>query len=202
MDSDLTESISALKESLKLLGLEAHFGKADPKVIAQLKDRFALPRRFLDFLAESNPVNVETVTPVERVQFIPAGELIAEQADHCLGPDGQLITKPTRSGWRPSWVVIARSGLLGDPYFLDTSQTDAEGDCPVYTAMSGTEVWQPKLCGSSFATFVRVLAVTMEVADDFELDDYDPDNERTYREAVGSHIREVDPAAQKAGHWT
>lgn len=202
MDSDLTESISALKESLRLLDLEAHFGQADPRVITQLKERFGLPRRYLDFLAESNPVHVETVTPAERIQFISAADLVAEQADYCLGPDGQLITKPTRSGWRPSWFIVARSGLLGDPYFIDTTQIDAEGDSPVYTAMSGTEVWQPKLCASSFAMFVKVLAVTLEVAEDFDLDDYDPDNERVFREAIGPRIREVDAAAQKAGHWT
>jgi hypothetical protein len=202
VDSDLTESISALKESLRLLDLEAHFGQADPRVITQLKERFGLPRRYLDFLAESNPVHVETVTPAERIQFISAADLVAEQADYCLGPDGQLITKPTRSGWRPSWFIVARSGLLGDPYFIDTTQIDAEGDSPVYTAMSGTEVWQPKLCASSFAMFVKVLAVTLEVAEDFDLDDYDPDNERVFREAIGPRIREVDAAAQKAGHWT
>lgn len=202
MDSDLTESISALKESLRLLDLEAHFGQAEPRVITHLKERFGLPRRYLDFLAESNPVHVETVTPAERIQFIPAADLVSEQADYCLGPDGQLITKPTRNGWRPSWFIIARSGLLGDPYFIDTTQIDAEGDSPVYTAMSGTEVWQPKLCASSFATFVKVLAVTLEVAEDFDLDDYDPDNERVFREAIGPRIREVDAAAQKAGHWT
>lgn len=202
MDSDLTESISALKESLKLLHLDAYFGSADARLLTTLKERFGLPRRYLEFLAESNPVQLETITPAERVQFIPAGELIAEQADHCLGADGQLILKPTRNGWRPSWFVIARSGLLGDPYFLDTTQIDAEGDCPVFTAMSGTEVWQPKLCASSFASFIRVLAVTVEVAEDFDLDDYDPDNERVFREALASRIREVDAAAQKAGHWT
>lgn len=202
MDSDLTESISALKESLKQLGLDAHFGSAEPKAIALLKERFALPRRYLDFLTESNPLSVETTTPAERVQFVPAAELVAEQADLCLDAQGQLITKPTRRGWRPSWFVIARSGLLGDPYFIDTTQIDAEGDSPVYTAMSGTEVWQPKLCASSFAMFLRILAVTLEVAEDFDLDDFDPDNERVYRETLGPRIREVDAAAQKAGHWT
>jgi hypothetical protein len=136
------------------------------------------------------------------VQFIPAAELAAEQAEYRGGADGQLITKPTRSGWRPSWFVIARSTLLGDPYFLDTTQTDPEGDCPVYTAMSGTEVWQAHLCASSFAMFARVLAVTMDVADGFDLNDYDPDNESVFREAVAPHIRRVDPAAAKARHWT
>lgn len=202
VDSDLVESISALKASLKQLNLESEFGNADADLLALLKERFGLPRRYLNFLQHCDPLQVETVTPAERIQFIPSSELIAEQAEHCLAEDGSLITKPTRSGWRPSWFIIGHSGLLGDPYFLDTSQVDAEGDCPVYSAMSGTEVWQARLCASSFAMFVRILAITMDVADDFDLEDYDPDNERVFREAVGPRIREVDPAAQKAGHWT
>lgn len=202
MDSDLTESISALRLALKQLDLEAAFGVGDAQQASLLRERFSLPRRYVEFLLESNPLSVETATPAERVQFIALGDLLTEQVDHCLSPDGALITKPTRNGWRPSWFVIARSGLLGDPYFLDTSQVDAEGDCPVYCAMSGTESWQPKLCGSNFASFLKVLAVTMEVAEGFDLDDFDPDNERVFRETVGPRIREVDPAAQKAGHWT
>lgn len=202
MDSDLVESISALKASLKQLNLEAEFGSAPSQVLTELKERFGLPRRYLSFLSHCDPIQVETVTPSERIQFIAASELVAEQAEHCLADDGSLITKPARNGWRPSWFIIAHSTLLGDPYFFDTSQVDAEGDCPVYCAMSGTDVWQPRLCASSFAMFIRILAIAMDVADDFDLDDYDPDNERVFREAVGPRIREVDPAAQKAGHWT
>jgi hypothetical protein len=202
VDSDLIESISALKESLKLLGLDAHFGSAEPRTLTLLKERFGLPRRYLEFLAESNPLNVGTATPAEQVQFVAAADLIAEQVDHSIGPDGQLISKPTLRGWRPSWFVLARSALLGDPYFVDTTQVDAEGGGPIFTAMSGTRVWQPKLCASSLATFVRILAVTMEVAEGFDLDDYDPDNERVFREAIKPHIQEVDAAALRAGHWT
>jgi hypothetical protein len=92
--------------------------------------------------------------------------------------------------------------LLGDPYFLDTGKPDPEGDCPVYTAMSGTDTWQPKLCASSFALFLRILAIGLEVAGGFDMDDYDVDNEQVFREAFGPKIREFDPAAVKAGHWT
>jgi hypothetical protein len=113
-----------------------------------------------------------------------------------------VIASPRPSGWRPGWVIIGHSALLGDPYFLDVLDVDPEGDCPVYSAMSGTDTWQPKLCASSFAMFLRILAVTLEVAQDFDLDDYDVDDEHVFREAVGPKIREYDPAALKAGHWT
>jgi hypothetical protein len=85
---------------------------------------------------------------------------------------------------------------------LDVSEADAEGDCPVYTAMSGTDVWQAKMCASSFAMFLRVLAVTMEVAKGFSESQLDYEDEFVFREALGPKIREYDPAALKAGHWT
>jgi hypothetical protein len=98
--------------------------------------------------------------------------------------------------------VIAHSSLLGDPYFLDTGDPDAEGDCPVYTSMSGTDTWQSRLCASSFALFLRILAIGMDVARGFDTAAYDADDEQVFREALGPRIREFDPAALKAGHWT
>lgn len=202
MDSDLSESIAALKSSFEKLGLPATFANADPSAVAHLKEKFGIPRRYREFLAECDPVEVETATPSERIQLLSSRDLESEQSGFCLDDGGKLITGPSKSGWRPSWVLIGHSGLLGDPYFLDVSKVDAEGDCPVFTAMSGTDVWDAKLCASSFAMFVRILAITMEVAQGFDLDDYDPDNERVFREAIGPRIREVDPAALKTGHWT
>lgn len=202
MDSDLAESISALKESFERRGLSAHFAKADPGLVSALKDKFRIPRRYRDFLTEMNPVDVETKTPSESVRLIPASELEQEQVGFSLTEGGELITSPTANGWRPSWVIVAHSSLLGDPYFLDTASPDAEGDCPVYTAMSGTDSWKPRLCASSFALFIRILAVGMELAEGFADDDIDMDDEHVFRESLGPKIRQYDPAAVKAGHWT
>ena len=62
MDSDLAESISALKESLDRRGVPAVFGKADPDLVSELRSKLKIPRRYREFLAEANPVNVETRT--------------------------------------------------------------------------------------------------------------------------------------------
>jgi hypothetical protein len=202
VDSDLAESISALRSSLDARNLAPSFSKADPALIRALQQKLRIPRRYREFLAECDPVSVETVTPAERIQLIPAAELEKAQVGFALSGSGELVSKPTAAGFRPSWVVIATSSLLGDPYFLDTAKPDPEGDCPVYTAMSGTDTWQPKLCASSFALFLRILAVGLEVASGFNLNDYDADNEQVFREAFGPRIREYDPAAFKAGHWT
>lgn len=202
MDSDLAESISALEQSFERAGQALQRGQASPELLDRLKEKLRLPRRYRSFLKSCDPLDLEVATPTERVHLIAAADLESEQNGYALDSAGDLIGAPSESGWRPEWIIIAHSGLLGDPYFLDVSRADAEGDCPVYTAMSGTDAWQPKLCASTFATFLRILAINVDVARDFDIDDYDSDNERVFREAVAPRIREYDPAAVKAGHWT
>ncbi|HXS17900.1 MAG TPA: SMI1/KNR4 family protein [Polyangiaceae bacterium] len=201
LDSDLAESVSALKDSFERRRLPAAFGAAPPERLDQLRAQLRVPRRYRDFLKKCDPLQCETSTPSERVQLIASAQLLQEQEGFALS-GGQLISAPRDNGWRPSWIVIAHSTLLGDPYFLDVSEPDAEGDCPVYTAMSGTDRWEPRLCASSFAMFLRVLAVTMEVARGFHASKLDYEDEFVFREALGPKIREYDPAALKAGHWT
>jgi hypothetical protein len=202
VDSDLAESISALKEAFARRKVPATFGKAERALIDHLRSKLRIPRRYREFLAACDPIDAETKTPSESVRLIPAARLEEEQVGFSLSQSRELITHPGPSGWRASWIIVAHSALLGDPYFLDTASPDAEGDCPVYTAMSGTDTWKPRLCASSFALFLRILAIGMEVADGFAEDDIDMDDEQVFREALGPRIRQYDPAAVKAGHWT
>ena len=202
MDSDLAESISALRDAFAQRHVRAKFGRADAAAVDQLKAQFKLPRRFREFLLVANPEDVETRTPAERVKLIPAQRLAEEQSGFALAEGGTLRSGAAANGWRAGWIIIGHSSLLGDPYFLDVSSPDAEGDCPVYTAMSGTDTWKPRLCASSFAMFLRILAVGMDVAKGFPEEDIDMDDEQVFREALGPKIREHDPAALKAGHWT
>jgi hypothetical protein len=202
LDSDLAEALKALKESFTRRKLPANFGKAEAARVDELKAALKVPRRFREFLLAADPLDVETRTPVERIRLIPCDRLLEEQKGLSLSENGEKRTTAGPNGWRPSWVVVAHSTLLGDPYFLDTSLPDAEGDCPVYSAMSGTEVWKPRLCASGFATFLRILAIGMDVAKGFPDKNLDVDDEQVFREALGPRIREHDPAAAKAGHWT
>jgi hypothetical protein len=202
VDSDLAEAVSALKESFQRRGLPLKLGKAAPELVAGLKSNLRIPRRYRDFLTECDPLDVETRTPAERVRLIPAAKLEDEQVGFALGDDRSLIAAPSATGWRPSFIIVGHSSLLGDPYFLDVSSPDAEGDCPVYTAMSGTDSWKPRLCASSFAMLIRILALGMEVAEGFADDDLDMDDEQVFRDTLGPRIRLYDPAALKAGHWT
>jgi hypothetical protein len=202
LDSDLAESISALKNAFDLREVPARFDKADPSTVESLKNKLRIPRRYREFLLAMDPVDVETRTPAERVRLVPSTRLLEEQRGYALTDAGEARTAAAANGWRPGWVVIGHSALLGDPYFLDISSPDPEGDCPVFTAMSGTEQWKPRLCASSFAMFLRILAVGMEVARGFPEEGLDMDDEQVFRESLGPKIRAYDPAALKAGHWT
>lgn len=202
MDSDLAESLQALKASFQQRVLPAQFGKAEGARVDALRAKLRVPRRFREFLLAADPLDVETRTPAECVRLVPSERLLEEQRGFALTDSGDLLSAPGPSGWRSGWIIIAHSALLGDPYFLDVSKPDAEGDCPVYSAMTGTETWKPRLCASTFATFLRILAISMEVAKNFPDRDVDMDDEQVFREALGPRIREYDPAAAKAGHWT
>lgn len=194
MDSDLAESVAALKDIFARRNIPATFGKAEAAVVEELRKSLRIPARYRAFLLGADPADVETATPVERVRLFPSTRIAAEQA----GPDGG----PLPTGWRKSWIVIARSALLGDPYFLDIAKLDAEGDCPVFTSMTGTDSLKPELCASSFQQFLRILAISMEVATGFGDGVMDDDDEAIFREALAPKIKTIDSAALRAGHWT
>jgi hypothetical protein len=198
VDSDLAESVQALKAVFQKRFIPANFGKNNDAKIQALRHKLGLTVRYAAFLVAADPLDVETVTPPERVRFIPAADLELEQLGYGRGD----ARKPKMDGWRDGWIVIAHSALLGDPYFLDTTRPDPEGDCPVMTAMSGTESLKPLLCASSFASFVQILATAMEVAEGFDENALDPDDEQIFREALTPKLRVIDAAALREGHWT
>lgn len=195
MDSDLAEAVEALKEIFRRRSLPVTFGKADPTAVEQLKKALRLPSRIRSFLLHADPVDVETVTPAERVRLFSSSRLMEEQF-----VEGGA--NPPPPGWRKNWVLIARSTLLGDPYFLDVSKLDAEGDCPVFSCMSGAETVKPELCASSLQQFLRILATSMEVATGFRDSGLDDEDEAIFREALAPQIKPIDAAALRAGHWT
>ena len=198
MDSDLADAVEGLKAVFKARKLDALFGKATAEVVDELKKQLRVPPRFRKFLLGANPTKVETVTPVERIRLIPAEEMVKAQALVTAPTDGQKVS----ADWRPSWVVIGESSLLGDPYFLDVAKLDPEGDCPVYTAMTGQDRWAATLAASSFAQFLRILSTAMEIAAGFGDAIMDDEDEDSFREALGPKVKVIDTAAKRAGHWT
>lgn len=206
MDSDLAEAVTALKGAFDQRKIPVQFGKAEPTEVERLRKSLKVPARFRSFLSEADPVDVETVTPVERVRFIPSSKFYDEQLGYALPapadkpPTGEA---PFPNGaWKKNFIIIGRSALLNDPYFLDISKLDAEGDCPIFTAMTGTQSFKQVLCASSLQQFLRILATAMEVASGFGEAVLDDDDERTFREALAPRIKTIDSAALRAGHWT
>jgi hypothetical protein len=198
VDSDLADAVDALKAVFAKRKLPCSFGKTLPGPVDELRKQLRFPARYRDFLLAANPEKVETVTPVERIRLIPSEELARAQA---------LVQIPGANGappadWKPSWIVIGESSLLGDPYFLDVSKPDPEGDCPVYTAMSGQDRWVPTLAASSFAQFLRIVSTAMEIAAGFGDAIMDDEDEDAFREALGPKVKIIDAAALRAGHWT
>lgn len=198
MDSDLADAVEGLKEVFQKRKLECAFGKADKALVEDLRKQLRIPSRFRAFLVGADPLKVETVTPVERVRLMPAAELVKAQTVITAPPDGATPSLD----WKPGWVVIAESSLLGDPYFLDTSKPDPEGDCPVYTAISGQPRWVPTLAASSFAQFLRILSTAMEIAAGFGDGIMDDEDEDSFRESLGPKVKVIDAPALRAGHWT
>ena len=198
MDSDLADAVKELKEVFQKRKLECAFGKADKALVEDLRKQLRIPARFRAFLIGADPLKVETVTPVERVRLMPAAELVKAQTVITAPPDGATPSLD----WKAGWVVVAESSLLGDPYFLDTSKPDPEGDCPVYTAISGQARWVPTLAASSFAQFLRILHIAMEIAAGFGDAIMDDEDEDSFREALGPKVKVIDAAALRAGHWT
>jgi hypothetical protein len=198
VDSDLADAVEALKAVFAKRKLACSFSKAPQALVDDLRKQLHVPSRYRSFLLAANPEKLETVTPVERVRLIPAEELIKAQ---------QLVQTPVESGaapadWKPSWIVVGESSLLGDPYFLDVSKPDPEGDCPVYTAMRGQDRWTATLAASSFAQFLRILSTAMEIAAGFGDAIMDDEDEDAFREALGPKVKIIDAAAMRAGHWT
>jgi hypothetical protein len=198
VDSDLADAVDGLKAIFKRRKIEAEFGKAPTEIVDGLKKQLRVPARYRAFLLAANPLKVETSTPVERIRLIPAEELAAFQSQVTSSSEG----KKAPLDWKPSWVVIGESTLLGDPYFLDVAKMDAEGDCPVYTAMRGQDRWNPTLVASSFAQFLRILSTAMEIAAGFGDAIMDDEDEDAFREALGPKLKVIDSAAMRAGHWT
>jgi hypothetical protein len=198
VDSDLADAVEGLKTVFQKRKIDHAFGKSDKALVEDLRKKLRIPSRYRAFLLAADPTKVETVTPVERVRLLPASELEKAQDTVKTPQDGGTVPLD----WKPSWVVIAESSLLGDPYFLDVSKLDPEGDCPVYTAMSGQERWNPTLAASSFAQFLRILSTAMEIAAGFGDAIMDDEDEDSFREALGPKVKVIDAAALRAGHWT
>jgi len=203
MDSDLREAVGALRAVFERRKIESTWGQATPELVAELKTKLRVPARFRAFLIAADPVEVESVTPVEKVRLLSAEKLVEGQVGYAVAEDGTSLVTGKDGDWKKSWVVIGTSTLFGDPYFLDVSKLDAEGDCPVYTGQKTEKgTWKTTLAASSFASFVNILAIGMDLASGFGEAVFDEQDDNAFREALEPKIKAFDPAAARAKHWS
>ncbi len=203
MDSDLRDAVGALRAVFERRKIESKWGTAPAELLTELKTKYRVPQRYRSFLAEANPVEVETVTPVEKVRLIAAEKLGEGQVGYAVGEDGASLVTGKEGDWKKSWVVVAVSTLFGDPYFLDVSKLDAEGDCPVYAGQKTERgTWKTTLAASSFASFVNILALGMDLASGFGEAVFDQHDDDNFRESLEPKIKAFDPAAARAKHWS
>jgi hypothetical protein len=203
MDSDLREAVGALRAVFERRKIESQWGVTPPEVLTELKNKYRVPQRYRAFLAAANPVEVETVTPVEKVRLLSAEKLGEGQVGYAVAEDGSSLVTGKEGDWKKSWVVIGVSTLFGDPYFLDVSKLDAEGDCPVYAGQKTERgTWKTVLAASSFASFINILAIGMDLASGFGEAVFDQHDDDAFREALEPKIKAFDPAAARAKHWS
>lgn len=203
MDSDLREAVDLLRAVFERRKLKSQWGTASADLVNELKKDFRIPARYRAFLTAANPVEVESVTPVEKVRLLAAEKLREGQVGFAVGEDGVTKVTGKDGDWKKSWVVVAISSLFGDPYFLDVAKLDAEGDCPVYVGEKTEKgTWRTTLAASSFASFVHILALGMDLAAGFGEAAFDEGDDEAFREAFGPRIKSIDPAAVRAKHWS
>jgi hypothetical protein len=95
------------------------------------------------------------------ILLVNAAELDKAQIGYGVSPTGELLAGYSVGDWNPHWLVIGHDELVGDPIFVDSSQTSL----PVYTAMHGVGDWEPVRIGDSLESFFRAMQVVHSVAE-------------------------------------
>jgi hypothetical protein len=81
-------------------------------------------------------------------------ELEKAQLGYATHPDGTDLTGSNEGDWDKNWVVFGQNASLGDPYFVDTENSEL----PVYTAMHGTGTWSPNEISPNLNSFLSSLS--------------------------------------------
>jgi len=168
-------------------------------VVAAAAQRYQLPTAYREFLTALGRYGCSILPgPFQELIIYAAPELDRAQVGFRgprLGDDAFVAPH----GWRRSWVVIAYDS--GDPYFLDTTKIQPNGDTPVWTAMHGTGTWEPILAASSLAQFLQILRVWVRIVVSHH-DKQNPDEplDDAHLRRLTNEINQIDSAA--TDHWT
>lgn len=91
---------------------------------------------------------------------VSGDDLAKAQIGFGMNDVGQKITgdddsTESNTSWQASWQVIARDTELGDPYFVDSAQSEL----PVYTGFLADEGWEIELVATSLSGYIACMAL-------------------------------------------
>lgn len=87
-------------------------------------------------------------------------ELPEAQLGYSKHPNGTDLTGKNAGDWKKEWVIVGNDTELGDPYFVDTSNSML----PVLTAMHGAGSWEPNEVSPSLRNFLSCLAYLRSIS--------------------------------------
>ena len=107
------------------------------------------PVPLLELLAKLHPH--EVAYGYGGLKLFEADELEEAQVGYSVGADGRSLCSAERGLWQPDWLVIGCDTGLGDPIFVDIGAPNL----PVFTAMTGQGLWEPKPVAISLDAFAQ-----------------------------------------------
>jgi len=91
-------------------------------------------------------------------------ELEDGQLGYSLSAAGDHLIDDEAGSWQKSWLVIGYDETCGDPIFINR----AEDGYPVYIAMVGKGIWNPKRIAVSLAGFAHAISAITAIAENRE----------------------------------
>jgi len=125
---------------------------SEEKDLEEIKNKWKLPKVYLDFLTLYSPLNVHIKSKkfISGLSILGAHNIIGGQSGYSFNPVINMVIEE----WPQELLVIANDN--GDPYCLDLSKSDGN-DAPVLYAMHGTGEWNFELYAESFFEFLIML---------------------------------------------
>jgi len=118
-----------------------------------------IPTRYLELIS-SLPAT-EVSFGAGGIRLFTDNELEEGQVGYSVDPNGSSLCGEEDGEWKSTWLVIGYDTGVGDPIFIDTS----DSKLPVLTAIQGEGAWDPKPIAISIEAFGRILLEFRRIAE-------------------------------------
>jgi len=92
--------------------------------------------------------------------LIKSNQIDEMQLGYSVHPDGSDLCGTNEGDWFKEWIVIGTDTEVGDPFFVDSNDTNY----PVYTAMHGMGSWEPDLVSKTLEAFLEGLIYLQSIS--------------------------------------